>query len=244
MSFQAMTWAIGQQLPTRDKFVLLMLANYASNDEGECYPSINRLCSDTSMSRNTVIDAIKALEDMGALLVMRRTQNGVNLPNVYRLNLTWRGSAAVAPLVQPLTEGSAPVAPKPVIEPVNKKKEKRVRVRATFIRPNGDLQLEVEPELVESWRRAFPALNIQQQIERAELWLNANPANRKSNYERFLLNWLTRAQDNAPRVGNNGFAPPRPAAPTMRRPVHESWYSNTPQESGHVIDTVATEIHR
>lgn len=238
MSFQAMTWAIGLQLPTRDKFVLLMLANYASNDEGECYPSLNRLCGDTSMSRNTVIEAIKGLEESGALNVIRRIQNGVNLPNVYRLNLTWRGSAAAEPVVRQLTEGSAPVAPKPINEPINKKKEKRVR---EILSEHGRLILDIDPEVIASWRQAFPAIDVTLQVARAEAWLNANPANRKSNYERFLLNWLTRAQDGAPRVDS---PPSRPAA--GRRPVHPSWTDSFPRqpmkEAGDVFDVVATPV--
>lgn len=242
MSFQAMTWAIGLQLPTRDKFVLLMLANYASNDDGECWPSLNRLCSDTSMTRNTVIDAIKTLEDAGALQVVRRTQSGVNLPNIYRLNLTWKGSAAIAPLVQELDGGSAAIAPEPINEPVNKKKEKAKRVREVVVE-NGRLTLEVADDVLASWRQAFPAIDVSLQIARAEAWLNANPANRKSNYERFLLNWLTRAQDGAPRVET-----PPPRAAGGRRPVHPSWTEHFQQppmkETGDVFDVVATPVAR
>ena len=42
MSFQAMAAAIPLRLPTNDKFVLLMLANYA-DENGKCWPSIDRL---------------------------------------------------------------------------------------------------------------------------------------------------------------------------------------------------------
>jgi hypothetical protein len=38
------------------------------------------------MSRDTVIRAIKSLEDAGFLTIVRRTMDGINLPNVYRLN--------------------------------------------------------------------------------------------------------------------------------------------------------------
>ena len=50
------------------KFVLLALADHAS-DEGEgAYPSITRLCHKTSMSRTTVCNAIKALRENGFIL--------------------------------------------------------------------------------------------------------------------------------------------------------------------------------
>jgi hypothetical protein len=57
------------------------------------------------------------------------------------------------------------------------------------------------------WKRAFPALDLDVELARAEAWLVANPANRKSNYLRFLTNWLQRAQDRAPRLAAQTGAP-------------------------------------
>ncbi len=55
-------------------------------------------------------------------------------------------------------------------------------------------------DMLAAWRDAFPAIDVRQEIAKAKAWLLANPKNRKSNIDRFLTNWLTRAQDNAPRV--------------------------------------------
>jgi len=88
MSFQAMAWAVAQKgIRPLEKLVLLALANYASNSAGECYPSMATLADDTGMSRDSVIRAIKAMEDAGLLRVIRRREGDVNLPNVYRLAL-------------------------------------------------------------------------------------------------------------------------------------------------------------
>lgn len=87
MSFQAMAWAIGVDLPTKEKFVLLMLANHASGDQHDCYPSISTLCKETAMSKSSVLRAIAALEEQGYLTIRRRQLDGVNLPNIYTLNL-------------------------------------------------------------------------------------------------------------------------------------------------------------
>lgn len=87
MSFQAMAWAVDIKLPVKEKITLLMLANYASNESGDCYPSINTLADSTGMSRDSVMRAIKSLEDLGLLKVNRRQVEGVNLPNSYTLNL-------------------------------------------------------------------------------------------------------------------------------------------------------------
>ena len=47
------------------------------------------------------------------------------------------------------------------------------------------------------WESVFPKLDLDTEIDKAELWLTANPARRKKNYERFLLGWFTRAAENA-----------------------------------------------
>ena len=50
------------------------------------------------------------------------------------------------------------------------------------------------------WQEAYPAVPIPPAIAQAAAWLKANPANKKSNYERFLVNWFSRSQDKAARV--------------------------------------------
>lgn len=50
------------------------------------------------------------------------------------------------------------------------------------------------------WQDAYPAVPIPPAIAQAAAWLQANPANRKKNNERFLVNWFSRSQDKAARV--------------------------------------------
>lgn len=57
----------------------------------------------------------------------------------------------------------------------------------------------ITPADMKRWQEAHPALAIPDEIDRAAIWLKANPKNRKSNYERFLANWFTRNQDRAGR---------------------------------------------
>jgi hypothetical protein len=45
------------------------------------------------------------------------------------------------------------------------------------------------------WSKAYPAVNVVQEISRAEAWLQANPKKTKSNYARFLTNWFARSQE-------------------------------------------------
>ncbi len=83
-------------------------------------------------------------------------------------------------------------------------KEKRTKIKITTLAKNdkidfcwsnfkfGNLNGKVE-----FFREKFPAVDITQELRKMEAWLMANPKNRKSNYEKFITNWLCRTQDKA-----------------------------------------------
>lgn len=54
-----------------------------------------------------------------------------------------------------------------------------------------------------TWSEAYPALSLDAELSKAAAWVIANPKNKKSNYARFLTNWLCRAQDAAPPARTN-----------------------------------------
>jgi len=62
-------------------------------------------------------------------------------------------------------------------------------------------------ELVAKWQEAYPAVDVLSELHRMEAWASANPVNRKSNWQRFIVNWLTKSQDRA-RSGGSGKDPP------------------------------------
>src|SRR5271166_4014695 len=43
------------------------------------------------------------------------------------------------------------------------------------------------------WESTYHPLNVRQEIEKADHWLEANPKRRKKNIYRFLVNWLNKA---------------------------------------------------
>ena len=221
MSFQAMTWALRQKLPTNQKFVLLMVANYASNERGDCYPSIGRLADDTSLSKDSVMRAITAVEGCGLLTVLRRRVEGVNLPNVYTLHMDVeflgdktgvvadsdhypqepQGVVAHSDYYPPTATGVVADSDSNLSFNLSLKNKRSASAKsgisfnvATF-NFNG-----IDCDQKGRWKDAFPAINVDAEILRAALWLKANPENRKSNYEKFLTNWLMRSQDRAPRT--------------------------------------------
>jgi hypothetical protein len=53
----------------------------------------------------------------------------------------------------------------------------------------------ISDEHVSRWCDAYPALEIETELAKAAAWLQANPAKRKKNYQRFLVNWLSRSQE-------------------------------------------------
>jgi hypothetical protein len=60
---------------------------------------------------------------------------------------------------------------------------------------------------LKKWHEAYPAINIEIELAKAAGWIMANPKNKKSNYARFLTNWLSRSQDRAPPQGPGSAKP-------------------------------------
>lgn len=84
MSFQAMAWATKIKLPTYEKFLLIVLANYA-DDAGKCWPSIETLCNDTGLSRPTVKRTLRKLADRSLIKKVRRSKGNLQTSNFYLL---------------------------------------------------------------------------------------------------------------------------------------------------------------
>jgi DNA-binding GntR family transcriptional regulator len=84
MSFQAMAWATKVKLPTYEKFVLIMLSNYADED-GKCWPSIETLCNETGLSRPTVKRVLRKLVERKILTKVKRIKGQLQTSNLYLL---------------------------------------------------------------------------------------------------------------------------------------------------------------
>lgn len=76
MSVPAFRWARKQaDLPSSQKFVLLMLGDYFSDEWGRAWPSLGRLAEDTGLNRSTIERAIKSLRDRGLVVREEWTMN-------------------------------------------------------------------------------------------------------------------------------------------------------------------------
>lgn len=47
----------------------------------------------------------------------------------------------------------------------------------------------------EVWGNCYPAVDVDTELMRALEWLIANPTKLKKNYRKFILGWLSRAQE-------------------------------------------------
>jgi hypothetical protein len=69
-----------------------------------------------------------------------------------------------------------------------------------FFDYDGDRKIHgITPELLAYWREMYPALDVESELKKASTWLDGNRRNRKTDLKRFLVNWLNKAQDRAPR---------------------------------------------
>ncbi len=52
------------------------------------------------------------------------------------------------------------------------------------------------PDDIESWRQAYPGIDVMVELRKMGVWLNANPSKRKTRrgINRFIVNWLGRAR--------------------------------------------------
>jgi len=82
--------------------------------------------------------------------------------------------------------GSEPDQPNPVPD----KQPPHLRVQFQNNRITG-----LDADDLQDLTTAYPAVNLDAEIQAAANWLTANPAKRKKNIYRFLCNWLSRAQE-------------------------------------------------
>lgn len=63
---------------------------------------------------------------------------------------------------------------------------------------------EVTQADCQQWVKAYPAVDVLRALDAMRSWLDANPKNRKTRagIKRFIVSWLSRDQDRAPRVKN------------------------------------------
>lgn len=132
MSISAISWALKVKTgsPTT-KLVLIKLADNA-NDDGQCWPSIRHISEQTELSERAVREHIKALVGLGFVRLEKRYSEGVQLPNVYHLEL--RQTVGVVHEVQGVGAGGAP----PVVHEVQgNSKPSSINLQSNLLESNN-----------------------------------------------------------------------------------------------------------
>lgn len=63
-----------------------------------------------------------------------------------------------------------------------------------FDSESGKFMGELPSVFIRAWAVNYPGINLQQEMDRAALWLLVNPRRRPKNCVRYLNNWFKRAQ--------------------------------------------------
>jgi len=82
----------------------------------------------------------------------------------------------------------------------SQKSDKRITTYADYDQKSKSACEEILSKNLVIWAKAYPAVNLETETSKAISWLISNPKNKKSDFKRFLNNWMRRAQDRAPRV--------------------------------------------
>lgn len=117
MCVNAINWAFAQEIPSASKFLLVALADYANKDTGLCFPSQETLAKKCNMSKRSVVNHIKFLNEKG-LIEIRQLVNRVNH---YILKTETAGAKPALDSANSAQE-IANFAPEPLIKPETKSK--------------------------------------------------------------------------------------------------------------------------
>ena len=131
MSHKATHWAwTVKGISSAEKLTLLALADRHNADTNQCFPSLDKIADDTSLSRDTVRRATQSLEQKGFLsrrLVL--DEHGRTLGYSYGLHM---GDSTMLPSgLHHATHGGGTMLPKPVIETSKENLSCSKKVRAT-----------------------------------------------------------------------------------------------------------------
>lgn len=190
-----------KDLTMNDKAVFKMIEHRIGGN-GECWPSVRRIAKDLGLGKTTVGRSITALETAG---MIEKDKSNYRLTNTYRIKRPDSGrkvsrSGARCPESGqgvPIRVLGCPDLSHNELEQVNKNHEKKKKY-VEKISPNLETRSweGVTQQDLDAWSKAFPACDVVGDLARMIEWGLANPTKfHKSNYRRFITNWLTRQQE-------------------------------------------------
>ncbi|MGA3318935.1 MAG: helix-turn-helix domain-containing protein [Candidatus Korobacteraceae bacterium] len=148
------------------RLVLLVLATYV-NDAGLCWPKVKTIAENCCLSKRATLYRLAELERDGRIIVNRKAADD-HKGNTYQIVLE-------------------------KLATLRSKKESA----AVYVLPRAGKEkaYEVTREQIDHWGGLFPGVDVEAELRHMIAWLESNPRRRKVKAERFITNWLGRAQD-------------------------------------------------
>ncbi len=214
----------------------LILARWAGPD-GTTRRSVAQLASEARIGSGHARKLLRELRETGTIEVVERGGGGrPDSATAYRIVRTQldsmngidartvrtdtpRVSQQTPPTVSRDTPGTG--TPQLALIPGADHGQAGVLVNGRKLCGRGQVRLDLEGAIWHgitetdrhAWGRAYPAVDIDRQLAAMAVWCRANPAKgRKQNYQRFISNWLSAAQDRGgdlrgPGGGRSGQTP-------------------------------------
>lgn len=213
---------------------------------GHAWPSLRTIASACGMSASTVHESVVRLEQAGLLQTNRppgnpasgRNQYSVQNPSARRSESERSENTALgsecARHRKPSAERSEFGTDSDSFNQTQPDSVLSRPIAARSSRPNAAVLWGADSGwsgITEqdraAWASAYPAVDVEQELARATVWLRANPAKAcKRNYRRFLANWFSRTQDR----GGTACVAPRGSQAASRGIVEDDWHADI----GHV----------
>ena len=193
-------------LSVEAKAIYAYLSSIAGAD-GSCYPSVETMQRELSMGKNRLTKHMGQLTSSGIIEKVRERNGNIYGRNQYILRHTQNEAVEnQAVEIRPVENEAITNNNITNNNTTNNNKDyicpELAPDRSGILLPLVDKSFyDVPLSLIEQWKMAYPSVNIEQELQKMIAWLNANPTRRKSRkgIERFVISWLTRAQDSGGR---------------------------------------------
>ncbi len=232
MSIRMISAAIDLELSPSDKLILILLANNANDETGDCFPSQSYLAKRSGLSLSTVNRVIKRLETVGLVdIIPQYRDDGGRRSNRYRLNMNDIGGGKSSEHSPCGVGAQEPVSPEHSRTVISNHQKKHSETRGT--------RLEEDWVLPNEWRawakETRPDLHLDTVASCfRDHWISVGGVRGiKRNWLATWRNWVRRE----PKVGERKFSNGRPPWAILPRdddklPNHASVYGLTIAKKG------------
>jgi len=100
---------------------------------------------------------------------------------------------------------NAPITPTSQYSSSSSSSSKKKESNKEKVEFANSLFQNIPETLMSKWKESCPGIDIKREIAKAEAWVISNPKLKKSNWSRFLTNWMVRAQDHAKGAMTNEY---------------------------------------